>query len=90
MVLDAALVNTQHYKVRIKDKVEQVVVVVVEESSARTQHLSVVVIERGGFGSPSTKVSNLYQIFLSNTNNFQTDLWFSNRYYYSRSEWSWE
>ena len=23
MVLDAALVNTQHYKVRIKDKVEQ-------------------------------------------------------------------
>ena len=37
MVLDAALLNTLHYKVRIK---------------------GVVAIEKGAFGSPSTKVAN--------------------------------
>ena len=43
MVLDAILLNTQHYKVRIKGKVEQ---------------SSVVAIEKGAFGLPSTTVAN--------------------------------
>ena len=43
MLLDAALFNTQHYKVRIKSKVEQ---------------SRVVAIEKEAFGSPSTKVDN--------------------------------
>ena len=46
MVLDAAFLNTQHYKVRLIGKVDQ--------SSA----LSVVAIEKGAFGSPSTKFAN--------------------------------
>ena len=54
MVLDAALLNTQYYKVRIKDKVEQSK----ERSSALPQRLGVVVIEKGAFGSPSTIVTN--------------------------------
>ena len=29
MVLDAALLNTQHYKVRIKDKVEQSICIII-------------------------------------------------------------
>ena len=41
-VLDAALLNTHHYKVQIKGKVEQ---------SSR------VAIEKGAFGSPSTTVT---------------------------------
>ena len=45
MVLNAALLNTHHYKVMIKSKVDQ-----------RPQHLSVVAIEKGAFGSPSTKL----------------------------------
>ena len=47
MVLDAALLNTHHYKVRIKGKVEHPLL-----------HLSVVAIEKEAFGSPSTKVTN--------------------------------
>ena len=43
MVLDAALLNTQQYKVRIKGKVEQSR----ERSSALPQHLIVVAIEKG-------------------------------------------
>ena len=54
MVLDATLLNTQHYKVQIKGKVEQSR----EWSSAPPLHLSVVAIEKGVFGSPSTKVAN--------------------------------
>ncbi len=54
MVLDAALLNTQLYKVRIKDKVEQSL----EWSSALPLHLGVVAMEKGAFGSPSTKVAN--------------------------------
>ena len=46
MVLDAALLNTQYYKVRIKSKVDQ--------SS------SVVAIEKGAFRSPLTKIANFY------------------------------
>ena len=43
MVLDATLLNTQHFKVRIKGNVE---------------HLGAVAIEKGAFGSPSTTVAN--------------------------------
>ena len=42
MVLDAALLYTQHYKVRIKGKVEQSR----EMSSAPPQHLCVEAIEK--------------------------------------------
>ena len=87
MVLDAALHNTQHYKVRIKGKVEQS-----REGVAPPLHLGVVAIEKGAFGSPSTLVANFtyflltysyliittclhtviwIQVFLSNTNNVQ-------------------
>ena len=44
MVLDATLLNTQHYKVQIKGK---------EEESKEC-----VAIKKGAFGSPSTKVTN--------------------------------
>ena len=54
MVLDATLLSTQHYKVRIKGKVEHSR----ERGSALPLHLSVVTIEKWAFGSPSTKVAN--------------------------------
>ena len=54
MVLDATWLSTQHYKVRIKRKVEQSK----EWSSTLPLHLSVVAIEKGASGSPSTKVTN--------------------------------
>ena len=54
MILDASLVNTQYYKVRIKDKVGQS-----WERSSAPLHLGVVAIGKGAFGSPSTKVANL-------------------------------
>ena len=53
MVLDASLLNTQHYKVRIKGKVKQS-----REGVAPSLHLGVVAIEKGAFGSPSTMVAN--------------------------------
>ena len=54
MVLDTSLLNTQHYKVRIKSKVEQSR----ERSSALHLYHGVVVIEKGAFWSPSTTVAN--------------------------------
>ena len=54
MELDTTLLNTQHYKVRFKGKVEQSR----EWSSALTLHVGVVAIEKGAFGSPSTMVAN--------------------------------
>ena len=54
MELDTTLLNTQHYKVRFKGKVEQSR----EWSSALPLHLGVVAIEKGAFGSPSTVVAN--------------------------------
>ena len=54
MILDAALLNTQHYKIRIKGKVEQSR----EKRSALPLHLGVVAIEKWAFGLPSTKVTN--------------------------------
>ena len=51
---NTTLFNTQHYKVRIKGKVEQSR----EWSSALPLYFGVVAIEKGAFGSPSTKVTN--------------------------------
>ena len=71
MVLDASLLNTQHYKVRIKSKVEQS-----REGVAPPLHLGVVAIEKGAFGLPSTMVANFtyllngFFVLLSNTNHF--------------------
>ena len=49
MVLDAALLSTQYNKVRVKIKAE---------------HSGVVAIEKGAFGSPSSKVTNFtYLLF---------------------------
>ena len=47
MELDTTLLNTQHYKVQFKGKVEQSR----EWSSAPPLHLGVVAIEKGAFGS---------------------------------------
>ena len=55
MVLDAYLLNTQHYKVRIKGKVGQSW----ERSIGPPLHFGVVAIEKGAFGSPSTTVANI-------------------------------
>ncbi len=60
MVPDTALFNTQHYKVRIKGKVEQS-----REWSSALPYTSAVATEKGAFGSPSTKVANfLYIIYI--------------------------
>ena len=53
MVLDATLLNIQHYKERIKGKVEQP-----RERSSAPLHLGAVAIEKGAFGSHSTTVAN--------------------------------
>ena len=66
MVLDAALLNTQHYKVSIKGKVEQSR----ERSSALPLHHGVVAIEKRSFGSPSANVPNFTFIDIhTNKNN---------------------
>ena len=57
MVLDAALLNTQHYKVRIKGQVKQS-----RERSSALPYTTVVTIEKGAFWSPSTKVANFTYI----------------------------
>ena len=54
MVLDISLLNTQHYKVHIKGKVEQS-----EGRSSAPLHIGVVAIEKGAFWSPSTMGSTL-------------------------------
>ena len=59
MVLDTSLLNTQQFKVRIKGKVEQSR----DRSSALPLHLGVVTIEKGVFGSPSTKGRQLYLLY---------------------------
>ena len=51
LVLDAALLSTQHYKVKIKGKVEQSM----EWSSTP---YSIVAYKKGVLGLPSTKVTN--------------------------------
>ena len=59
MVLDASLLNTQHYKVRIKGKVEQS-----REGAASSP--TIWCIEEGAFASPSTMVANFtpYYIYI--------------------------
>ena len=54
MLLDPSLLNIQQYKVGIKGKEEQSR----ERNSALPLHLGVVAIEKGAFGSPSTKIAN--------------------------------
>ena len=60
MVLDATLLNTQHHKVWIKGKVEQYQ----EMESCPPLHLYVIAIKKGAFRSPSTKVTNLFILFV--------------------------
>ena len=62
MVLDPSLLNTQHYKVRVKGKVEQSR----ERSSTLPIHLGVVAIEKRDLGSPSTTVTNFTYYFITN------------------------
>ena len=71
MVLDINLLNTQHYKVRIKGKMEQSE----GRSSALPLHLGVVAIEKGAFRSPSTTVAN-FTYLLCNINNLRISVWF--------------
>ena len=60
MVLDSALFSTRHYKVRIKSKEKQSR----EWSCAFPQHLNIVAIQKGAFGSPSTTVANFAFTYL--------------------------
>ncbi len=53
MVLDTSLLNTQHYKVRIKSKVEKY-----RERSNALLHFGVVAIEKGAFGLPLTTITD--------------------------------
>ena len=59
MVLDLALLSTQHYKVRIKG------CGAIQGMEWRPPlHLVVVAIEKGTFGSPSTKVANFTLLYI--------------------------
>ena len=60
MVLDASLLNTQQYEVRIKGKVEQSS----EKGGRPPLHLGVVAIVNGALGSPLTTVANFTFYFL--------------------------
>ena len=62
MVLDTYLLNTQQYKVRVKDKMAQ--------STERSCVLPPLHLEKGAFGSPSTTVANFtyFYIFIANLN----------------------
>ena len=62
MVLDAALLNSQQYKVEIKGKVEQSR----ERSSAPPLHLGVAASKKGAFESLSTMVANFTFYFIEN------------------------
>ena len=70
IVPDAALLNTQHYKVRIKDKVEQ---------SREWSNALLYTYRKGSLWSPSTKVANLltyYSIKGNMTISFKVTLLF--------------
>ena len=59
MVLDTSLLNTQHYKVQNKGKVEQS-----KERSCAPLHFVVVAIEKAAFMSPSTTVTNFILLYM--------------------------
>ena len=59
MVLDTSLLNTQHYKVRIKGKVEQY-----SERSFTPLHFNVIAIEKKAFESLPTTVTNFTYIYI--------------------------
>ena len=54
MVLDASLLNTQHYMVRIKSKVERF-----RERGSAPLHLGVAVIKKRAFESPNLQLYTL-------------------------------
>ena len=58
IVLDATLLDTRYYKVRIKGKVNES-----REWSNSPLHPDVVAIKKGAFGSPSTKIAS-FMIFV--------------------------
>ena len=60
MVLDTSLLNTQHYEVHIKGKLEQSS----ERSSTLPLHLGVVAIERKPLGCSPTSVANFTYLVL--------------------------
>ena len=60
MILDASLLNTQHYKVGVMSKLGQSK----ERSSALSLYLGVEVNEKGALGSLSTTVTNFTHFFL--------------------------
>ena len=60
MVFDTSLLNSQHWKVHIKDKVEQ--------------SRDVVAIEKGAFGSPSTMVINFTFYFIYMHQDWEADM----------------
>ena len=62
MLLDSTLLNIQHYKERINGKEEQSR----EWNSAPLLHLGMVAIEKGAFGSPSTKFANFTLLYFRN------------------------
>ena len=67
MVFDAALLNTQHYKVRIKDKVEQHWNNNNGVAPFLTPHCSS--YWKGAFRSPMTKVANFnFTLYMYNLN----------------------
>ena len=59
MIFDVSLFNTQHYKVRIKDKGSNP-----GKRLAPSLQLAVVAIEKGTFGSPLTTVSQLTKQYI--------------------------
>ena len=62
VVLDASLLNTQHYKVRIKGKVKQS-----KERNCVFPYTSVVANEKGALGLPLTTVANFTIFFFIDT-----------------------
>ena len=62
-MLDTSLPNSEHYKVRIKGKVEQSR----QKSCTLPLYLDVVAAEKGVFGSPSTTVTNFTYIAILET-----------------------
>ena len=65
MVLDATLLNTQHYKVSIKGKVE-----IQRKELHLPVHLGVVPTEKRIYGSPLTTVANFTYFYKERLCNF--------------------